>query len=137
MGGFSVLYHSSVDRHYLEHEKLPEGAFLAASMAYVATWIITPIAQSLNFFSVLILLNTFLLCIAVAKICDAVNALGRTVERKPSDPVIAPPAKTLFLYGIAGQYQGQQLKVNQQPINIAHSPTLSNLVIPSAQLSTT
>src|SRR5258708_15325694 len=66
MWGFSVDYNRYLDRHYLEHEKLPEGAFLAASMAFVATWIITPIAQSLNFFSVFILLNTFLLCIAVA-----------------------------------------------------------------------
>ena len=135
MWGFSVDYNRYLDRHYLEHEKLPEGVFLAAPMVYVATWIITPIAQSLNLFSVLILLNALLLCIAVAKACDAVNALGLTVERKASDPVIAPPDKTLFLYGVAGQYQGQQLEVNQQPITIGRSAMRSNLVIASDEIS--
>jgi len=135
--GFAVDYNRYLDRHHLEHEKLPEGAFLAASVAFVATWIITPIAQSLTFFSLLILVNAVLLSIVVARACDAVNALGPSSQQsKTPSHVIAPPARTLFLYGLAGQYEGQQLEVNQT-ITIGRNSRTSNLVIASDEISST
>jgi hypothetical protein len=133
MWGFAVDYNRYIDRHSLKHNKLPEGTFLAATIAYVATCFIAPFSRP--FFGGLILVNGGLLCIAVAKACDAVNALGPASPAKMRNPITDPPARTLFLYGVAGQYQEQQLEVNQQPITIGRNATRSNLVITSDEIS--
>jgi len=136
MWGFAVDYNRYLDHQRLKHEKLPEGTFLAAAITYVATWILTPMARSLDFFSILIILNAIFLCIAVAKACDAVNALSAARIDQPPGPSDSsgPPAKVL-LYGVAGQYQGQQLEIGQQPITIGRNPSRSNLVISSDEIS--
>jgi len=147
MWGFAVDYNRYLDRHYLAHEKLPEGRFLAATIAYVGTCIACIAAmfpgEFFNFFgflNFLIPVNAILLCHTIIKTCDAVNAIS-SAEQKTPVPAIVPNPKVLprvfFLCGVTGQYQGQHLEVGQRPFTIGRSAALSNLVVFSDEISAT
>jgi hypothetical protein len=135
MWGFSVDYNRYLSRHQLDGRKLPEDLFLLATIAYVGTCIIAPFSRDV--FSFLIVLNAILLCIALAKTCDAVNALGPPSGRTSLASVSVPNVKALSLYCVAGQYVGQHVEVNQQAIIIGRDPARSNLVLSSDKISAT
>lgn len=77
--GFSRDYNRFVSRHSLPASKLPEGLFLASNITFVLFWFILIIAVLASngwlgiVFAIAWLVNPILLCLAVARACDAVT----------------------------------------------------------------
>jgi len=125
--GFAQDYNRFIDRHSLRISKLPEGLFLASN---VACTILAFTFWIPGLFQTLILVNVGLLCVAVAKACDVVNALAESkVERRVSS------AKPLALHCISGEFRGNDLQLDSQGIIIGRSAAHANLVLSSDEVS--
>jgi len=125
--GFSKDYNRFVDRRSLDAKKLSETLFLFCNLISVVSCLVVPFGGLPA--ELLIVVNAALLLPVVAKICDAVNALGTS---KPKKPVLS---KRLCLYCIAGEYQGETVEVGTQAIVIGRNPALANLVLSSGEVS--
>jgi hypothetical protein len=117
-----------VDRHALGVSKLPEGLFLASNIgfaAFVFTWGVP------GWFPVVGLINAVLLFLAVSKACDAVNALseGFSIVRP------GPPARTMLLRCVLGEFQGDDLELENGEVIIGRNPAQANLVFSSDEVS--
>src|SRR5258708_16996760 len=116
MWGFSVDYNRYLSRHQLGGRKLPEALFLITTIAYVLTCVFAPFSLATPdanwVFSVLVIVNAVLLCTAVAKACDAVNALGTpSLTTTPGKILDLDATRNFSIYCVLWQYEDQQLSV--------------------------
>ena len=133
--GFSRDYNRFVSRHSLPASKLPEGLFLACNitLTILLAFFTIPLAFSYWFpgvFWPVSLVNAVVLCLAVAKACDAVNRLGPPeAGRKVSS------AKPPVLHCVSGEFRGNDVQLGSQGIIIGRSAAHSNLVLSSDEVS--
>ena len=137
--GFARDYNRLVDRRKLKVSKLPEGLFLTCNIVQVifACFFWVP-----GLYLVIGLLNATLLSVAVANACDAVNALSGgapSLSIAPPGPVVVAPRpirpQRILLRCIAGEYQGQDLPLENGEILIGRNPRLVNWVFSSGEIS--
>lgn len=135
--GFSRDYNRFVDRHAPGASKLPEGLFLASNITYTVlafTYWVPGLYPAVG------LVNAVLLCLAVSKACDSVNAL-RGAQALPIAPrgklAIPPgvPAGRLVLRCVVGEFQGDDLELENGEVFIGRNPKQVNWVFSSDEVS--
>jgi serine/threonine protein kinase len=134
--GFSRDFNRFVDRHALAISKLPEGLFLAANVTYtilVFTYWLPGLYQAVG------LMNLVLLCLAVSKACDSVNALSACAADlavESSGKLMPPlPGRRMLLHCVLGEFQGDDLELGSSEIMIGRNPAQVNLVFSSDEIS--
>jgi hypothetical protein len=136
--GFSRDYNRLVERHVLGLPKLPEGLFLASNITYT---ILIFSAWVQGWFQFVALVNLILLCAAVWKACGAVNALSgfaRAVAIKPQPPVavqVIADKKRMRLRCVLGEFQGDDLELENGEVFIGRNPREVNWVFSSDEIS--
>jgi serine/threonine protein kinase len=138
--GFARDYNRLVDRRKLKVSKLPESLFLASAIIFLllpcSFWLPRGFWQAIG------LLDAILLSVAVAKACDAVNALAGGAPSlsiaSPGPVVVTPPpirARRMLLRCTAGEFQGQDLPLDNGEILIGRNPKAVNWVFSSEEVS--
>jgi serine/threonine protein kinase len=136
--GFSRDYNRYVDRHESGVAKLPEGVFLASNITCLlsaVTFWVRDLSQAIG------LVNAVLLCLAVSKACDSVNVLSGPARGlsigPPRPPVVPPPLppRRVLLRCVLGEFQGDDLELEDAEIFIGRNPTQVNWVFSSDEVS--
>jgi serine/threonine protein kinase len=134
--GFSRDFNRFVDRHALTIPKLPEGLFFTSNFTYVIlvfTYWVPGLSQAVG------LINVVLLCLAVSKGCDSVNALsGGTPSlsiTSPGKPVPPFPKRSMFLHCVLGEFEGEDLELGKGEVIIGRNPAQVNVVLSSDKIS--